>query len=154
MVQMTPHHDKSAEFLESGVYRPGASLADPDQPVLPSARPLGLGLVVVVSFLLGIVLLIALVAIIFQPSDTSNRAYWMILPALIALVLSVGLWQLYPWARIVAVVFYALLAVTALMSAFNSPFTLGALATIGVPALPATYLLSRRAREVFGRKAA
>lgn len=152
MVQLTPRPDKSAEFLESGVYRPGASRANPDQPTPPSARPMGVGLASVTSLCVGIFLLLVFTLAILQPSLGNSTPYLIIFPALVALGLAVALWQLYPWARILAVVFYSLLVVTALVSAFNSPFTVSAFVAIVAPALLVIYLLRRHARSAFERE--
>jgi hypothetical protein len=149
MVQMTPRHDKSAEFLESGVYRPGASIADPDQSAPHVARPIGVGLAAVSSLCIGIFLLLIFTLAILQPSTDNGLPYTIIFPALVALFLAVALWQLYPWARILAVIFYSLLAVTALISAFNSPITLSSCLAVVAPALLVIYLLGKNARTAF-----
>ena len=75
--------------------------------------------------------------------------YWLALPVLLAFVVSLGLWQLYPWARILALVFYALLTVAALASAFNNPFTFISLVAVLAPALLVIYLLGKHARKAF-----
>jgi len=148
-VDVTPRPDASAKLPVPGNLRPEGALDDPYQYTLTTARPPGVAAVALISLILGLVLLIILAASFFGPSDTGSRVYWLALPVLLAFVVSLGLWQLYPWARIVALVFYALLTVAALASAFNNPFTWISFVAVVAPALLVIYLLGKHARKAF-----
>jgi hypothetical protein len=148
-LNLTPRPDRTERYDQSKPYRPGASMTDSNHPAPPSTRPLGVGLAAVASLCLGIFLLLVFVLAILQPSLGDSTPYLIIFPALLAIGLTPALWQLYPWARILAIIFYSLLAVIALVSAFNSPITLSGFTSVVAPALLVIYLCGKHARAAF-----
>ncbi|HST05289.1 MAG TPA: hypothetical protein VLQ48_11200 [Chloroflexia bacterium] len=151
-VDLTPRPDDSAKMPMPESLRPSGALEGPYQYTVASERPTGVAVIAFISFFIGLLLMIGDAGLYFEPSGSGDRAYWLILPILLAYVISLGAWQMYPWARMTAIVVYSFVSLAALFGAFLTPFTLGTVLAILVPALIVLYLFKKPVREAFERK--
>jgi hypothetical protein len=152
MANLTPRPDKSPIIANPETLRPTGAVDGPYQLPLPTSRPSGVAVIAFISFFIGLLLMIGDAGLYFEPSGSGDRAYWLILPILLAYVISLGLWQMYPWARMTTIVVYSFVSLSALFGAFLTPFTLGTVLAILVPALIVLYLFKKPVREAFERK--
>ena len=121
-------------------------------PIESQERPFGVSLLVT-FIVLGVALnaFFALNAWIraAELDEAPLLAFVFIAQALLGIVIAWGLWGLREWARMFAVILYALSFVISFFVNFNEPLTAGSLAGLLIPLAIAIYLIQPNVKDKF-----
>jgi hypothetical protein len=116
--------------------------------VAPAPRP-GVAIIVALNVLVAVFLLLIFALAFVQSPAANTLVYLLPLPAIFAIVIGFGLWNKYPWARLMGIAFYAFVGIALFVNAFTHPFSLGDGLSVAIPIVVAAYLLQPSVRTAF-----